>query len=155
MANNSSRLATTTCQELKFPAPLSYNYSTKLWESIYKAQTFDSRFDFSDNRIPWFRRNNSRPVYPVLDDSITFNINLPSKRVWILPYSSNECPILQSWGNKTKSQCQYKHFWCSTETMIFYEGKNTFDESIKICRGSFRSKGKKCHFQHFKKKIVQ
>ena len=129
-ANNSSRLPTRSSNEMKFPAPLTYNYTAKLWQSIYKTQSFDS----SKVIIPWYREKDSRPVYPFLDDTITFLINSASKTVSLMPYSSNECPILKSFADIYNIQCQKLHCWCEEATTISYEGEATFDESFKKCK---------------------
>ena len=131
-SNNSSRHPTRSNKEVKFPAPLNYNYSTKVWQSIYKTQSFDS----SKVIIPWYREKDSRPVYPFLDDTITFLINSASETVSLMPYSSNECPILKS---LVDIQCLKLHCWCEETTVVSYEGEATFDESFKICRGSVKS----------------
>ena len=131
-ANNSSRHSTRSSKEVIFPAPLTYNYTTKIWQSIYKTRSSDSSKDV----IPWYREKDARPVYPVLDDTITFLISSATKRVSFMPFSSNECPIIHSLADIKNNQCQKLHCWCQEPTTISYEGKATFDESFKIRRGS-------------------
>ena len=51
--------------QIRFPAPLSFNYETILWESVYTKKPFTGV-------IPWFRQSNLLPVYPYLDDALMF-----------------------------------------------------------------------------------
>ena len=51
--------------QIRFPAPLSFNYKTRLWESVYTKKP-------STGIIPWFRQSNLLPVYPYLDDALMF-----------------------------------------------------------------------------------
>ena len=130
--NNTSR-AHSNIRELRFPAPLTYNYQSKLWQSIYTQQPF------SEDRIPWYRGKIARPVRPILYDSIIFFVNSKYKTVALFPYSSNECSIVRSLDDA--NACHTAHFWCKKLCMpielvnISYEGEATFDESIERCQG--------------------
>ena len=105
-SNNTSR-AYPNIKELKFPAPLSYNYQTKLWQSIYTKESF------SEDLIPWYREKIVRPVYPILYDSIIFFVDSLYKTVTLVPYSSNECSIIRSLDED--NACRTAHFWCGKE----------------------------------------
>ena len=113
--NDSSRYdSKSNYQEMLFPAPLNYNYETKLWQSFYTQQQF---FDSSENPIPWFRERHSKPVYPILDDTVMIRADTKRNRVTLVGYSSNECSIIRSLNQIEKirndtSECRKAHVWC-------------------------------------------
>ena len=119
-ANNSSRYPTRSNTLVKFPAPLTYNYTTKIWQSIYRTQSFDSSKDV----IPWYREKDARPVYPVLDDRITFFLSPATKRVSYIPYSSNECPIIQSLADIKKQPMSKTSLLVSRTNVNFLRRKS-------------------------------